>query len=134
MSRCTQPTPPTIEPIDRLFNLLEDGRVTALGKAANPHLATGLDAFIDEAVDQCNIRAMGSGRGSNPASKPHQLLYALEVYALTSVAPSPLHAAVAPTLEQLTAKIDASREQPTVGCGMTALELYRDVAQYRPST
>ena len=131
-SRLAAVDPRSVATIDRLFNLLEDGRITALGRAMNPGLTAGLNEFIDEAVRQCSLRAKTNGPTTDPASQPHQLLYALEFYALSSELPSRLHPDVAVAANQLTGKIDATHQGETVGCGMAALELYADVAAYRP--
>ncbi len=77
-------------PVERLFNLLEDGRITVLGKAAEPDIAGGLDEFVDAAVEQARSHARANAETVAPKRPSEQLFYAVQVYALTSQIPSPL--------------------------------------------
>jgi hypothetical protein len=110
-------------PTDRLFNVLEDGRVNGLGAAADPELTSYLTDFADIAVDQAARYAGKNGPGTSPASARNQLFFAVEAYALRPDQPQPLNPAVKQALSGLAPQIDSTKTGTTEDCGITAIQV-----------
>lgn len=122
---------PYHRPIVHLFNVLEDGRITMLGKAAT---APQLDEFVRESVDQMRQSRPASAETRTPARPSDQLFFALVAYALSGEVPSPLHQEVCAALDGMLATIDATRQGTTDDCGLAAIRLVMEAAKFRPTT
>ena len=112
---------------DRLFNVIEDGRINALGAAADPGLTSHLAEFADLAVEQAARRAGNSGPGSTPASQRNQLFFAVEAYALWPHQSPSLNSHVRQALAQLAPLIESTRDGTTEDCGVAAVEVIQAI-------
>ncbi len=132
--RLLQVEPPYHQPIGRLFNVLEDGRITMLGKTAAPDTAPQLDEFVRESFDQMRMSRPASAETTTPVRPSDQLFFALVAYALSADAPSPLHPDVDEALDGMLATIDATRHGTTDDCGLAAITLVMEAAKFRPAS
>jgi hypothetical protein len=124
--------PPAMQrPLARLFNVLEDGRITSLGKAAEPHMVEALDEHIAASVEQARQLGANNAETLTPAAPVEQLFYGLVVYALSSEVPSPLRPDVADALDALLPRVDVTRNSTTEDCGEAAVTLLREVTNFR---
>ncbi len=112
--------------VDDLFQLLEDGRITALGAAEDPALGPELGKFLDEAIRQAKLNSP-SHEGTNPRSLREQLLFALHVHALQPGRKLTLHPCVQRYLEELEPIIERAHAGDTAACGRAAIELVEAV-------
>jgi len=119
-------------PLERLFNVLEDGRITPLGKAAEPSMVDALDEHIAASIDQARQLEPKNAETLTPAVPVEQLFYGLVVYALSSEVPSSLRPDIADALDALLPMVDPTRNGTTEDCGEAALKLLREVANFRP--
>jgi hypothetical protein len=118
--------------IERLFNVLEDGRITALGKAAEPGMGDGLDEFLVAAVDQARTRSRANAETLTPQRPAEQLFFAVLAYALTSEMPSPLRPDVGAALAPIMATIDVTRTGETDDCGLVAVDIVNQIVKFKP--
>lgn len=112
---------------ERLLNVFEDGRIGAIGGAADPGLTSHLAEFADLAVEQAARRAGSSGPGATPASQRNQLFFAVEAYALWPDSPPSLNPDVRQVLEQLAPLIESTRNGTTEDCGVTAVQVVQAI-------
>jgi hypothetical protein len=120
-------------PVQILFNLLEDGRITALGKADDPGVAAALDQHLAAAVDQLRNARRADAETATPSDPRQQLFFALAVYAMTSQVPAPLHPGVHAESVRLQPTIDATRSGSTDDCGIASIELVEAMTKFQPS-
>jgi hypothetical protein len=108
---------------DRLFQVFEDGRVNALGVAADPRLADHLDEFAEVAVGQAALLAGKNGSGTSPASARNQLFFAVEAYALRPDELQSLNPDVSQALSELAPLIDSTKTGTTEDCGIASVQV-----------
>jgi hypothetical protein len=110
--------------VERLFNLLEDYRITALGTDAQPELAPPLERFMDEAARQVAVEArsrQGDPDTAGPRSQQNQLFFALLTRALRPQQSLTLHPNVERRLDELLPLVDRARTGSTEDCGLAAV-------------
>jgi hypothetical protein len=112
---------------DRLLNVIEDGRISALGGAADPGITNHLADFADLAVEQAARRAGNSGPGPTPASQRNQLFFAVEAYALRPDELPSLNIDVRQVLTQLVPLIESTKDGTTEDCGVVAVEVVKAI-------
>lgn len=112
---------------DRLFNVLEDGRIAAVGAAADPTLDAPLRRFADAAVLAAAKHAGRNGQTVEPLSERNQLFFAIESYALAPDTSVTLHPNVSAALARLTPAIDRTRTGTTEDCGLAAVQLVDEI-------
>lgn len=127
-------TPLLAQLIQRMFNFLEDGRITALGKAADPGLTAALDEHLSASVTQLRRGRDANAETETPADPRQQLLFALEMYALTSEVLAPLHPDVGAEFARLQTTIDRTRGGSTDDCGLAAIVLAQATSKFKPSS
>lgn len=114
---------PTVQrPVERLFQLLEDGRITARGGELHPELGPALDKFLDEAGRQIAVTGPAT-EGPDPRSMREQLFFALQHHALRPDKVLTLHPRVQRRLGTLDPTIERAHSGDTERCGLAAIEL-----------
>lgn len=118
--------PPSLEQATaRLFNLLEDGRITALGVAADPELEQSLNQFITAAADQ--LVSLESSKLS--LSQRNELFFAVQLYALAPDRGLTLDPAVQNALVALRPIMDEARRGSTEDADAAAVDVVAAVMQ-----
>ncbi|MGO9973292.1 MAG: hypothetical protein ACLP01_10865 [Solirubrobacteraceae bacterium] len=110
------------KPVEHLFQLLEDGRITALALREDPALAPSLRRFMEEAIRQVIING-SAAEGTDPPSMREQLFLALQIHALQPGRRLALHPRVQRRLDELDPIIERAHHGDTEHCGQAALEL-----------
>ena len=114
---------------EKLFNLLEDGRITTRGIAQHPELSAPLRDFLNKSGDQITAEARrhGNANTTEPVSQPNQLFYALQMRSLHPDSELVLHPEVAEKLAAFQPLMNAAQAGSTEDCGLTAVRLVEDV-------
>ncbi len=117
--------------VERLFNLCEDGRITARGAEADPELDGPLERWLGETVRQmlCEYRTREGEPAStvDPGSQRSQLLMAVLLYAVAPGEPLTLHPVVAGEFASLRPVLDAARVGGTEESGLAAVQAIRTI-------
>jgi hypothetical protein len=117
--------------VERLFNLLEDGRITACGIAERPELSAPLQDFLDKSASQITREDEGrfhrSPETTEPASQSNQLFFALQMRALRPDCQLVLHPGVAERLVSLQSLMSEAQGGSTEDCGLAAVRVVQHV-------
>ena len=109
---------------ERLFNLIEDGRITALGTTADPELEPYLRRFIDTVIDDIVAKESSSSK-----TQRNELFFAAQIYALQPGRQLLLDPAVSEALAEVTPMLDKARIGSTADADMAAVEVIEDIMQ-----
>jgi hypothetical protein len=109
---------------ERLFNLIEDGRIAALGSTADPELEPYLRTFTGTAIDDIVAKESSSSKAQRD-----ELFFAVQIYALQPDRQLLLDPAVSEALAQLTPMMDNARIGSTADADMATVEIIEAIMQ-----
>jgi hypothetical protein len=109
---------------ERLFNLIEDGRITTLATTADPELEPYLTRFIRTAIDDIVAKERSSSK-----TQRDELFFAAQVYALQPDQQLLLDPAVSEALAEVTPVMDKARIGSTADADMAAVEIIEATMQ-----